>query len=96
LTEEERNELNAIASAAHVKKRLPPQVLEGLILKLCQGRWLSRVQLAGLLHRNADSLRARFLTPMVQHGLLRLRYPDKPNRADQAYTASGDGHKSVL
>lgn len=27
------------------------------------------------------------LTPMVAHGRLRLRYPDKPNRADQAYTA---------
>lgn len=30
-----------------------------------------------------------FLSPMVTHGLLRLRHPDKPNLADQAYTVTG-------
>lgn len=25
---------------------------------------------------------------MVEHGRLRLRYPDKPNRVDQAYTST--------
>ena len=44
-------------------------------------------ELAELLDRHPDGLRQRFLNPMVGHGLLRLRYPDKPNRADQAYTA---------
>jgi len=53
---------------------------------------LTRNQLSELLDRNPDGLRSRFLTPMVAHGRLRLRYPDKPNRADQAYTA-GDPAK---
>jgi len=61
--------------------------MERIILELCQGRWLNRTDLAELLDRNPDGLRSRFLTPMVAHGHLRLRYPDKPNRADQAYTA---------
>jgi ATP-dependent DNA helicase RecG len=87
--EDEWEQLRTIA-AAFPKKRRSPQETERLILKLCRGRWLSRNQLAELLGRNPEGVRARFLVPMVEHGLLRLRYPDKPNRADQAYTA-GDG-----
>ncbi len=81
-------DLEYLASPARNNQRLEPKQMELLILKLCQDRWLSRNQLAELLRRNADGLRARFLTPMVEHGLLRLRHPDKPNRADQAYTAA--------
>jgi len=87
--EDEWEQLRTIAASAP-KKRRSPQETEQLILKLCRGRWLSRNQLAELLGRNPEGVRARFLVPMVEHGLLRLRYPDKPNRADQAYTA-GDG-----
>ncbi|MBF0099258.1 MAG: putative DNA binding domain-containing protein [Magnetococcales bacterium] len=76
------------ASPARNNTRLDPKEMEKLILSLCLDRWLSRKQLGELLNRNHDGLRARFLTSMVQHGLLRLRYPDKPNRADQAYTGS--------
>ena len=81
-------ELSLIAAPAQRSKRLAPQEMEHLILKLCREGWLSRRQLATLLHRNAEGLRSRFLVPMVEHGLLRLRYPDKPNRVDQAYTAT--------
>lgn len=81
-------DLECLASPARNNQRLEPKQMELLILKLCQDRWLSRNQLAELLRRNADGLRARFLTPMVEHGLLRLRHPDKPNRTDQAYTAA--------
>jgi ATP-dependent DNA helicase RecG len=58
-----------------------------IVLGLCRGRWLTRNHPPERLDRHADGLRSRFLTPMVAHGRLRLRYPDKPNRADQAYTA---------
>ncbi len=80
-------EMQAIAASAREQSRLPPEKMERIILELCQGRWLNRTDLAELLDRNPDGLRSRFLTPMVAHGHLRLRYPDKPNRADQAYTA---------
>lgn len=81
-------ELLAIAAKARKHERLPPEETELIILQLCQGRWLTRNQLADLMKRNPDGLRARFLTAMVAHQRLRLRYPDKPNRADQAYTAN--------
>jgi ATP-dependent DNA helicase RecG len=61
--------------------------MEQIILRLCRGNWLNRKQLGDLLKRNPDGLRSRVLTQMVGHGFLRLRYPDKPNRVDQAYTA---------
>lgn len=81
-------ELRAIASPARNQKRLLPEEMEKIILALCDGRWLTRNQLAELLDRNPDGLRSRFLTSMVAHNRLRLRYPDKPNRTDQAYTAN--------
>lgn len=63
--------------------------MERIILELCQGCWLTRNQLAELLDRHPDGLRSRFLTPLVAHDRLQLRYPDKPNRADRAYTTKG-------
>jgi ATP-dependent DNA helicase RecG len=90
MSRRERARVLKIASPARRNRRLSPHEMELLILKLCHGRWLTKHQLAELLKRNADGLRSRFITPMVQHGLLRLRYPETPNRADQAYTATGD------
>jgi len=77
-----------IANPAREKKRLSTEEMEEIILKLCKDRWLTRIQLSKLVSRNSDGLRSRFLTPMVQHNLLELRYPDKPNRVDQAYTTA--------
>jgi ATP-dependent DNA helicase RecG len=89
-------DLLAIAAPARQQKRLAPAEMEQLLLKLCQNRWLSRHELSVILARNAESLRQRFLNPMVEHGLLRLRYPDKPNRADQAYSAGGVVETEVM
>ena len=91
---DEWEQLLKIAAPARASQRLDPTKMERLIHQLCSGRWVSRSQLAELLQRNAEGLRARFLVPMVQHGLLRLRYPDTPNRAGQAYTATGDPHET--
>ncbi len=79
------NALTRIAEPAKLNKRLPPKEMEAIILQLCNDHWLTRKQISDLLQRNSDGLRSRFLTSMVEHGLLQLRYPDKPNRADQAY-----------
>ncbi|MFE8031787.1 hypothetical protein [Thiohalocapsa marina] len=78
--------LEQLAAAVNPSARRLPEETEQLIMRLCHGRWLSRRQLAELLQRNPESIRARFLNPMVAHGYLRLRYPETPNRADQAYT----------
>ncbi len=76
-----------LADPARKNRRLLPLEMEKIILNLCDNQWLTRRQLSQLLERNPDGLRSRFLTQMVGHGLLQLRYPNKPNRADQAYRA---------
>ncbi len=88
LTNNEEEELHKIAALPRNKRRLPPQKMEQIIQELCYDRWLSRKQLSELLKRDMEGLRMRFLAPMVEHGLLRLRFPDKPNRVGQAYTST--------
>ncbi|MBF0611880.1 MAG: putative DNA binding domain-containing protein [Magnetococcales bacterium] len=87
---EEWQGLEQLAAPARLSKKMSPQQMEKLIIELCRGRWLSRRALGELLNRNPDGLRSRFLTSMVEHGLLRLRHPDKPNRQDQAYRTASD------
>lgn len=86
ITEHEWDELKKLAEPIKTKKRLPPKLIESILLQLCENRWLNRRALADLLGRNEEGLRTRFLSPMVAHGLLRLKFPEKPNRVDQAYT----------
>jgi ATP-dependent DNA helicase RecG len=86
MSNNEMDALGKIAQPAKQSERLSPKMMESILLRLCENHWLSRKQLAELLDRNEEGLRSRFLAPMVEHGLLRLRYPEKPNRVDQAYT----------
>ncbi|MCH9627503.1 MAG: hypothetical protein S4CHLAM2_11440 [Chlamydiales bacterium] len=88
IPEDQWNNIWSLAKPVRENKRLSPDHMEKMILTLCKERWLTRSQLSALLDRNPDGLRTRFLTPMVRHGLLQLRYPDKPNRVDQAYSAT--------
>ncbi|MCF7851855.1 MAG: putative DNA binding domain-containing protein [Simkaniaceae bacterium] len=87
----EEEEMYIIAQTAREMKKLFSEDMEQMILKLCKGRWINRKQLGNILQRNPDALRSRFLTSMVRKDLLRLRYPDKPNRVDQAYTIASEG-----
>ena len=87
-SDQQRQLLEELATPARNHRRLSPAEMEQIILRLCRDHWLTRSQLGELLQRNADSIRSRFLTPMVARGYLRLRYPDKPNRSDQAYTTA--------
>jgi ATP-dependent DNA helicase RecG len=88
LSANELAHLRKISKGAIKNRRLAPSEMERIIVELCNDRWLSRKQLAELLERNPDGLRSRFLTSMVEHQRLYLRYPDKPNRVDQAYTST--------
>ena len=83
-------QLLQIANPARLKKRLPLQDMRNIILELCSGRWLSRIQISELVNRNSEDLRKRLINPMVSDKLLRLRYPETPNRTDQAYQTIND------
>lgn len=87
LPAEELAKLNVIAAPAFAGMRLPVEETRRMILQLCRGRYFTASDLAELMNRNASGLRNRFLTPMVEAGLLIRKYPSEPNRPDQAYTA---------
>jgi len=74
-----------IAEPARGSRRLPAPRMRELILALCQGRWLSTNEIAALVTRDPDKLQTRFLTALVREGLLEWRFPEVPNRPDQAY-----------
>lgn len=83
---EEIGKLREIAALASSGKRIPASDTREIILSLCDGRYLTAADISGLMHRSANNLRSRFLTPMVEEGILERRYPSDPNRPDQAYT----------
>ncbi len=80
-------QLRAIAATVAGKRKAPTAEVRAAILALCRERYLTADVLADLLNRTAPNLRNRYLSPMIRDGLLKLRYPESPNRPDQAYGA---------
>lgn len=70
---------------ASLKCRVAAKALRSGILQLCTWSALTGDELATFLKRDRYYLRNKHLTPMVKEGLLALRFPDSPNRPDQAY-----------
>lgn len=64
--------------------------INGVILALCAFRPFQARELADLLGRRSDYLRRRYITPLLHQGALVYRFPDEPNRPDQAYISSGE------
>jgi ATP-dependent DNA helicase RecG len=85
LPENTLEKLRIIASPANLSARLPPEQICQIVLQLCQEQFLTAAHLGELIQRDPSGLRSRFLSPMVKEELLILRYPDRPNRPDQAY-----------
>ena len=86
IPEKELTKLKVIAAPAFAGMPLPVKETRRMILQLCQRRYFTAADLAELMNRNANGLRNRFLTPLVEEGLLTRKYPAEPNRPDQAYT----------
>jgi ATP-dependent DNA helicase RecG len=89
-TEADLEGLRAIAEPVAAYKRASPAKLQAVILHLCRGRFLTAEQIANLCNRDVAGLRSRTLSKTVKVGTLRLRYPNTPNRPDQAYTAADE------
>lgn len=67
--------------------KAPRTSVESTITAVCSGRYLTVRNLAELLGRDTDALLNHYLKDMVVAGILKLRFPDKPNHPQQAYTA---------
>ena len=77
--------LQSLAEPARQKARLPAAEMQMVVLSLCDSRWLTAKELASLLYRDAENLQSRILAGLVKNGGLELKFPDVPNRPDQAY-----------
>ena len=66
--------LLAVANPSREKSRLPPEETEAIIYRLCSGRFLTYLEIGGLLGRDAKKTRDRFLSAMVTAGRLRLQF----------------------
>ena len=77
--------LRSIAEPIVGRRKVPAQIMEDVILKLCKEDYLSIRNISDILDRTPETLRIHYLNRMVKGGLLELRYPDKPNHPDQGY-----------
>lgn len=62
----------------------PAQVRE-VILALCSWKEMKSGDIAERLDRRPDYIVSNYLTPMLQEGLLELKYPSQPTHPNQAY-----------
>jgi len=85
LRPEELARLKALVAPA-LGARLRPEETRRIVLELCDCRYLTASDFGKLLNRSSNNLRSRFLSPMVDEGLLERKFPEEPNRPDQAYT----------
>lgn len=73
-----------LQTVATLTPKARPQLLHPLILRICNGRWVTAEQLARLLNRDLPRLVRGHLTPLVAQGKLERRYPE-PQHPNQAY-----------
>lgn len=86
LSEEFKEILEALTAPARQQRRLDTAVMEQLLIRLCDGHYLSVAVMEILLGRKAQSIRQNYLKPMVDSKQLKLAFPNKPNSPRQGYT----------
>jgi hypothetical protein len=74
-----------IAEPIRKKGRANRDLVRQTIQQLCSGRYLNLRTLAELLGREPDSVRNHYVKPMLDAGLLQLKYPAHANHPKQAY-----------
>lgn len=79
--------LSEIAAPVRSKKRVSPELMRNTIIKLCSDEYLLLKSLSELLLRSPDTIRTHYVNPMLDEGLLKLRYPEQPKHPQQAYKA---------
>jgi ATP-dependent DNA helicase RecG len=82
--------LRPLAEPVAKQKRASAAKLRAVVLELCRGRYLTADQIAVLCNREVEGLRDRTLTKLVKEGALLHRYPNQPNRPNQAYTTAAE------
>jgi hypothetical protein len=88
LSEPFKAQLYKIAIEARSKQRLAPELMEHIILKLCEEQFFTLGALAEVLNRKPEALRRGHLTRMIRTQKICLAFPTKPTHEKQAYRSN--------
>lgn len=80
-----RASLEAMASEPRAKGKVDRDVLIGVIVALCEGRFVTLRCLAEPVNRKPDTLREQYLSKLVRDRKLSLAFPTTPTHERQAY-----------
>lgn len=87
LTQPFRDMLFAQAAIPREKLRLgDKELMKTVILTVCQGHFISVSALGDILNRNPNALRQQYLKQLVDHGQLKLAFPQYKNHSKQGYS----------
>jgi ATP-dependent DNA helicase RecG len=79
-------ELETIAEKPRTKGRMQRKEFEDLIVRVCEGHFITIGSLARILNRGERTLRQDYLSKLCKEQRLRRAFPDTPNHEKQAYT----------
>ncbi len=85
-----RSSLEILADEPRKKKKLNRDILIHVILKICEGRFVTLRSLAVLVNRVPETLRGQYLRDLVKERKLALAFPTKPTHERQAYMTVSD------
>lgn len=91
LTDAFRNQLFTIAKPSRNKKRISKEILNSIIIKLCEEQYVSIAVLAKITNRSTELLRKDYLPSLLKERRLELAFPTERNSPKQAYTSSHNG-----
>lgn len=91
LSDELRRSLLERASLPRSKARLDREAMTGVILSVCDGRYVRLSVLAELLQRDPDGLRKGYLDGLVKDQLIRRAFPGTPTHELQSYRKAANG-----
>lgn len=75
------------SSASRLKKKLPSDAMESIILQLCSRAFLTVQVLSELMQRKEKVLVQNYLRPMVRDNKLSMAFPTAPTDPKQAYAS---------
>lgn len=83
-----RERLEELAEQPRAQNRLKRALMEAVVLKVCEGHYITLQAIAALVNRSPDALRNQYLSPMVKDQRLTLAFPRTPTHEKQAYCAT--------
>lgn len=83
--------LQSIVASARAKGRFTPEQSKSIVLQICQRQFMSSSILKHFLNREIDTIRRKYLSPLLKEGLLELAYPKTLQHPSQAYRTTDKG-----